>query len=194
MPGLKDPELAYPILIKTVLPVGASGLVLSGLMAAVMSNADSMLLAPATVVAKNIVKDIFAPGMSDRGLLTTSQVLVLVLGLTAIAAGIARADVLYWLVLAFDVLFAALFVPLTLGLWWRRYNWAGAAAGIIVGAVARIALEYAFNAGLVSEWWIPSLASPLLSLIASVAATLVTPPPSEKELELMEKARDVLKG
>lgn len=55
-----------------------------------------------------------------------------------------------------------------------------------MGAVARIALEYAFNAGLVSEWWIPSLASPLLSLIASVAATLVTPPPSEKELELME--------
>ncbi|RLG84281.1 MAG: hypothetical protein DRO39_07655 [Thermoprotei archaeon] len=125
VPGLKDPELAYPILIKTVLPVGASGLVLSGLMAAVMSNADSMLLAPATVVAK----DIFAPQMSDRGLLTTSRVLVLILGLAAIAAGIARADVLYWPVLAFDVLFAALFVPLTLGLWWRRYNWAGQQRG-----------------------------------------------------------------
>ena len=51
-----------------------------------------------------------------------------------------------------------------------------------MGAVARIALEYAFNAGLVSEWWIPSLVSPLLSLIASVMVTLVTPPPSEKEL------------
>lgn len=170
LPNLGDAELAYPALIKEVLPAGVAGVVLSGLMAAVMSNADSMLLAPATVMAKNLGKDLLRPGMSDSSLLLLSRALVAVLGVFAIAAAVARADIIYWLVLAFDVLFASLFVPLALGIWWRSYTWAGAAAGIFAGAVARVLLEYALNAGLVSEWWIPSLAAPAISLIASLAA------------------------
>ncbi len=192
-PGLDDPELAYPMLIKGVLPVGIAGIVLAGLMAAVMSNADSMLLAPATVAAKNIIRDLFKPDMSDRGLLAVSRATVLAIGLAAIAAALARAEVLYWLILAFDVLFAALFVPLTLGLWWKRYNRAGATASIVVGALARIALEYALNAGWIKYWWIASLGAPLLSLIAGVAATLATSPPSEEELEAYYEARGIIK-
>lgn len=191
-PGLEDPELAYPMLIKGVLPAGVAGLVLAGLMAAVMSNADSMLLAPATVIAKNIIRDIVKPDMSDRGLLITSRLAVLVIGVAAIAAALARAEVLYWLILAFDVLFAALFVPLTLGLWWRRYNRAGATSSIIFGAIARITLEYLLNRGVIGQWWIASLGAPAISLIAGVIATLVTSPPTEEELKAYYKARGLV--
>ncbi len=170
LPGLGDAELAYPALIKEVLPAGIAGIVLSGLMAAVMSNADSMLLAPATVLAKNLGKDVLRPGMSDSTLLFLTRSLVVVLGIGAIAAAVARADIIYWLTLAFDILFASLFVPLALGIWWRGYTWVGAAAGIFAGAAARVLLEYALNAGIVSEWWIPSLAAPAISLLASLLA------------------------
>jgi SSS family solute:Na+ symporter len=193
-PGLDDPELAYPMLIKGVLPAGVAGIVLAGLMAAVMSNADSMLLAPATVAAKNIIKDIVKPDMSDRSLLVVSRATVLAIGLAAIAAALARAEVLYWLILAFDVLFAALFVPLTLGLWWKRYNRAGAAASIILGALSRIILEYLLNKGVIGQWWIASLGAPLISLIAGVIATLSTHPPTERELEAYYKARGLIQA
>ena len=180
LPGLEDPELAYPMLIKTVLPVGLSGLVLAGLMAAVMSNADSMMLAPATVVAKNVIKDVVKPDMSDKGLLLASRALVAVIGGVAIAGGLMRANVLYWLILAFDVLFASLFVPLTLGLWWPRFNRAGALSSMLAGASSRVALEYLLAKGLIGPWWVASLGAPLIALAAGVLATLASPAPTKE--------------
>ncbi|MEM2307606.1 MAG: hypothetical protein QW266_01595 [Sulfolobales archaeon] len=179
-PGLDDPNLAYPVLIKYFLPVGLSGLVLSGLMAAVMSNADSMLLAPSIVLAKNIVRDLFKKDMSEEELFRVSRYAVIVLGVLAIVAGLARADVLYWLTLAFDVLFASLFIPLTLGLFWAGFNWQGATASIVVGSVSRLFLEWALNAELLAEWWIASLGAPLVSLVAGMAVFVITRSRSER--------------
>ncbi|MCS7098802.1 MAG: sodium:solute symporter family protein [Sulfolobales archaeon] len=172
-PDLPDPNLAYPTMVKYFLPVGISGLVLSGLMAAIMSNADSMLLAPSIVLAKNIIKDLIRRDMSEAELLKITRYAIVVLGVLAIGAGLARADVLYWLTLAFDVLFASLFVPLTLGLFWSRFNWQGAAASIVLGAASRIVLEWALIAGVIVEWWVASLGAPVVSLVAGLAATLL---------------------
>lgn len=173
-PGLPDPQLAYPAMIVYFLPVGIAGLTLSGLMAAVMSNADSMLLAPSIVLVRNVVKDLIKKEMSDEAQLKASRYAVMGLGILALLAGLARADVLYWLTLAFDVLFASLFIPLTLGLFWSRYNWQGAASAIVLGAISRLVLEWMLNTGMITEWWIASLGAPLISLVAGVATTLAT--------------------
>ncbi len=174
IPNLSNPQQAYPALISTVLPAGAAGLVLSGLMAAVMSNADSMLLAPATVVAKNIFVDLFKPNASDRELLLVSRIAVLAIGIAATLAALPKPDIIYWLVLAFDVLFASLFVPLTLGLYWRGITWQGAAASIIGGALTRLILEYLLNIGAIQQWWIASLGAPLVSFVLAVGVSLAT--------------------
>ena len=171
-PGLPDPNLAYPAMITTFLPTGLAGLTLAGLMAAVMSNADSMLLAPSIVLVRNVVGEALRRELSEAELLRGSRYAVIALGVLAIAAALARADVLYWLTLAFDVLFASLFVPLTLGLFWGRFGWRGATASIALGALSRIALEWALNAGVIAEWWVASLGAPAVSLVAGVAATL----------------------
>ncbi|MEM4061951.1 MAG: sodium:solute symporter family protein [Desulfurococcaceae archaeon] len=173
-PGLEDPQMAYPVFIKTFLPMGMAGLTLSGLMAAVMSNADSMLLAPSIVLAKNLFKDILWKNWSERELLRASKLLVLVLGVISTAIALTRAEILYWLTLAFDVLFASLFVPLTLGLFWAKTTWQAAGASIIAGAASRLVLEVLFTAGYIVEWWIPSLLAPTVSLVVAIAVTLVT--------------------
>ncbi|MEM2004555.1 MAG: sodium/solute symporter [Zestosphaera sp.] len=172
--GLPDPQLAYPAMIKHFLPAGLSGLTLAGLMAAVMSNADSMLLAPSTVFVKNVVKDLIKGDLGDADLLKMSRYAVVGLGVLALMAGLLRADVLYWLSLAFDVLFASLFIPLTLGLFWRRFNWQGAASAIIFGAASRLILEWMLNEGMIADWWVASLAAPLVSLIAGMTVALAT--------------------
>lgn len=173
-PELPDPNLAYPTMIALFLPTGAAGLVLAGLMAAVMSNADSMLLAPSIVLVKNVVKELLRRELSEEELFRGSRYAIIALGVLAIAAGLARADVLYWLTLAFDVLFASLFVPLTLGLFWSSFEWRGATASIVLGALSRLLLEWALSVGVVEEWWVASLGAPLVSLVAGVVVTLIS--------------------
>ena len=75
-----DPEIGLPLLIRDVLPVGATGLVPAAYFAAIMSTADSYLLA----TVGNLVDDIFgrfvAPSSSERSLLILSRVLILAVG------------------------------------------------------------------------------------------------------------------
>lgn len=173
-PQLPDPHLAYPAFIAYFLPTGIAGLTLAGLMAAVMSNADSMLLAPSIVLVRNVVGGLLKRELSDVELLRASRYAVIGLGVLALAAGLARADVLYWLTLAFDVLFASLFVPLTLGLFWSRFNWQGAASAIVLGTASRLILEWMLIAEMIVDWWVASLGAPLVSLVAGVVTALLT--------------------
>jgi len=92
-PNLNDPELALPMLVKTMLPAGISGLALAGLMAAVMSNADSMLLAPGTLIAKNIYRDIINPQASDEDVLKVSRISLLVIGIFALVLSTTRSGI-----------------------------------------------------------------------------------------------------
>ncbi|MEM4977255.1 MAG: hypothetical protein QXT64_08030, partial [Desulfurococcaceae archaeon] len=119
-------------------------------------------------------KDILWKNWSERELLRASKLLVLVLGAISTAIALTRAEILYWLTLAFDVLFASLFVPLTLGLFWAKTTWQAAGASIIAGATSRLVLEVLFTAGYIVEWWIPSLLAPTVSLVVAIAVTLVT--------------------
>jgi len=79
-PGLPDPNLAYPAMITTFLPTGLAGLTLAGLMAAVMSNADSMLLAPSIVLVRNVVGEALRRELSEAELLRGSRYAVIALG------------------------------------------------------------------------------------------------------------------
>ncbi|MEM1828169.1 MAG: sodium/solute symporter [Desulfurococcaceae archaeon] len=173
-PGLEDPQMAYPAMIKTFLPTGIAGLTLAGLMAAVMSNADSMLLAPSTVLAKNLLKDLIWRNWGDEQLLKASKISVLVLGAISTLVAMTKADVLYWLTLAFDVLFASLFIPLTLGLFWAKMTWQSAGVSILTGAFSRIILEALFTIGYITEWWVPSLVAPMISLVTAIFTALLT--------------------
>jgi len=173
-PNLSDPELALPMLVKNMLPAGISGLALAGLMAAVMSNADSMLLAPGTLIAKNIYRDIINPQASDEDVLKVSRISLLVIGIFALVLSTTRSGIVEWLYLAWDVIFATAFFPLTLGLWWDKTTYKGAFAGVVGGGITRIILEALTLSGAISQWWIASLGAPLISLILTIAFSLTS--------------------
>jgi len=173
-PNLSDPELALPMLVKNMLPIGISGLALAGLMAAVMSNADSMLLAPGTLIAKNIYKDIINPKASDKEILKISRISLLAIGIFALILSTTRPGIVEWLYLAWDVIFATAFFPLTLGLWWSKTTYRGAFAGVVGGGISRIILEILTLYGIISQWWIASLGAPLISLILTITLSLTS--------------------
>jgi SSS family solute:Na+ symporter len=72
-PGLSNPDLVFPKLAFELLPVGLRGLVLTAVVAAIMSSLDSALNASASLVTYDFVKPM-RPGISDRQLLRIGRV------------------------------------------------------------------------------------------------------------------------
>ncbi len=73
-PNLERPDLAFPTLAFDVLPIGIRGVVLTALIAAIMSSLDSALNAAATLITLDFVR-VRWPHLSDRALVRTGRVL-----------------------------------------------------------------------------------------------------------------------
>jgi len=80
----------------------------------------------------------------------------------------------------FDVLLAGLFIPLTLGIYWKKMNGPGFIAGVLVGVFARVVLSgilegWSFETVMYPmQWYVYTLCAPLENLIAVVAVSLAT--------------------
>jgi len=75
-------DRAFPMLVKTLLPVGIKGLVAGGLMAALMSSLASVFNSCSTIFTMDIYKKI-RPDMSERSLLTIGKIataIIVILG------------------------------------------------------------------------------------------------------------------
>lgn len=88
---------------------------------------------------------------------------------------------------------SGLFVPLVLGVWWKRANAAGAVAGMICGFVAGAGyLVYVQNGG-TPLWGLDGLRFGIIgmpvSLIAMVVVSLMTPAPSEEIQKMVDETR-----
>ena len=139
LPELADPDLVMMELALKYLPEIALVLFMGALISALLSSADSALLAPASVIGWDVLR-FFKPASSDRSTLKLTRAAVLVLGLAALILALQKTSVYDLIVDSWSILLATLFVPLTAGIWWSRSNGPGALAAIIAGFVAWQAL------------------------------------------------------
>ena len=98
-----------------------------------------MSLSTSSVMAHNVlgIRDDGSPGSSKRLLHVSRMMAVLITGLGVIfALRVPQTGTL--LVLAFDIGFAALLVPLVAGLFWKNANSVGALGCIVVGTGSRL--------------------------------------------------------
>jgi SSS family solute:Na+ symporter len=77
LPNLARPDLAYPSLLKEVLPPGLAAFAASGLLAAIMSTGDSYLLAPATLVANDFYR-IIKPEATPKESLVVARIFTII--------------------------------------------------------------------------------------------------------------------
>ncbi len=124
-----------------------AGILLSAILAAAMSTADSQLLASASAFASDLYKPLCRKNASDREMLWAGRIIVLVIAAVAyfIAANPACKGLMSLVSCAWGA-FGAAFGPVVLAaLFWKRLTYQGALAGIIAGFVADI-LWYIFLA------------------------------------------------
>jgi len=167
LPDLADPDLVMMALALKYLPEIALVLFMGALVSALLSSADSALLAPASVVGWDLLR-FFRPDASERTSLRISRLAIVIFGLASLFMALYKTTIYELMVDSWSVLLASLFVPLTAGLWWRRSNGPGAVAAIAVGLIAWQVLLFAT----------PDLPADLLAVpfaaVALVAVSLAT--------------------
>ena len=169
------------------------GLFLCGILAAIMSTADSQLLVSASSVAEDIVKGIIKKDAKEETIFRISKITVLVIAVLAYLIALNPNSSIMGLVSnAWAGLGAAFGPTVLLSLYWKRTNFQGAVAGIVSGALTVIVWDYlpiisGQTIGAVTGLY--SLAVGFaVSLICIVVVSLVTPAPTE---EMCEEFDDV---
>jgi len=137
-----DPETGLPMLLRTVLPVGLLGIMMAAYFSAILSTADSCLMAS----SGNVVTDIigrFVPFDSDNPkFVKISQVVTLIIGALALLLAGTMTNVLDLMLDSYSFMVSGLFVPVIGALFWKKSTPAGAMTAMLVGGFTTIGLRY----------------------------------------------------
>lgn len=189
--SINENSLVFIQIVRKIFPGVISGILLSAVLAASMSTADSQLLAASSAFSSDVYKPVIRKGKaSDKEMMWTGRIVVLGISVAAlIIASNPNAGSIMALVSNAWGIFGAAFGPaIMLSLFWKRFNFKGAVAGIITGAAVDI-LWYAF---LTSTGIYELLPGFVLGLIAAVVVTLCTNEPSKEVYELFDKAQNLM--
>ena len=169
MPGLESPETIIPALAIEHLHPLAIAIFVGAMLAAIMSSADSALLASASVLAKNVlplVKSDPSPKLS----LLVARCAIPVCGVFALVVAL-EMQVVFDLMINANILgLAAIIVPFIMGLWWKKANRTGALSSMAAG----------ISAWLITLYVAPELPADFIGLAASFITMLLVTPLTQK--------------
>ena len=145
--SIQDPEVfsiekadrAFPMLVKTLLPVGLKGLVAGGLMAALMSSLASVFNSCSTIFTIDIYKKL-NPKKSERDLLTTGKIattFIVILGIVwiPIMERIGGGVMYQYLQNVQSYIAPPVTAVFLLGIIWKRVNAQAAISTLIAGLI-----------------------------------------------------------
>ncbi|MFI4980192.1 MAG: sodium:solute symporter family protein [Nevskiales bacterium] len=138
----KDTQRILPRLVLEHAPLFAQVMFFGALLSAIKSCASATLLAPSVTFTENILKPMLGK-MTDRKLLLSMRIVTLVFTvLVTLYAINSKASIFNMVENAYQVTLVAAFVPLTLGLFWRRATNQGALAAIFCGVAVWLSLLF----------------------------------------------------
>ena len=137
----QDSQLILPTLILQYMPFYAQVIFFGALLSVIMSTASGTLLAPSVTFSENVLRG-FIPGMSDRSLLLSTRITVVVFTVLVTWYATSSGSSIHEMVEnAYRITLAGAFVPLAAGLFWKRANNLGATLAIVCGLSTWILLE-----------------------------------------------------
>ena len=194
---LATPEIAG-------LPYVISGLVAAGGLAAALSTADGLLLTIANALSHDLWFRIVDPTAPATRRVTVSKVLLLMVALGAAYVTAQKpGDILLLVASAFSIAASAFFPALVMGVFWKRANRWGAAAGMVAGLgltlyyvlVNQPGVRETFGIASPIQLWggIQPIAAGLFGVPVGfavlIAVSLLTPPPSRAALDMVDEVR-----
>lgn len=155
-PEAGNQEKIFMILVQGMFPTVIAGVLLSAVLAAIMSTADSQLLVASSAFSTDIYQTVFNKNASDKKLVNVSRITILVIAIIAFVLAINPESSVFEIVSHAWAGFGAAFGPIILcSLFWNNCNEKGALAGIISGGA--VALMWAYLPALIWGENIPAI-------------------------------------
>lgn len=173
-----------------------AGLFLCGILAAIMSTADSQLLVSASAIAEDILKGCLKKDADDDFVLKFSRASIIVVAIVAFFIAWNPNSSVMGLVSDAWAGLGSAFGPLVLlSLFWKRTNLPGAVAGLISGAVTVIVWDYIPMVGGATIGGATGLYSLAVgfpvALIFIVVVSLLTKAPSQEIIDEFDSVSEV---
>lgn len=171
-----------------IIPALIAGVILSGILAATMSTADSQLLAAASSISQNLVQDFGKKKLDTKTSLRIARITVIVISLIAVFIAQDPDSSIFTIVSFAWAGFGAAFGPVVLlALFWKRSNKQGAIAGMIAGGVMVFVWKYGIAAlgGVFAIYEL--LPAFVVAFLVNVIVSLLTKEPDQKIVQIFDE-------
>lgn len=173
---------------RKLFPTFIAGILMAAILAASMSTADSQLLVASSSFTSDIYKPIIRKNASEKEVLWMGRLVVLIVAVIAYFIASSKAEgaqAIMNLVENAWAGFGSAFGPtIILSLFWRKFTYKGAIAGVATGAIVDV-LWLAFMSSTGIYEIIPGFAA---GLAAAVTATLLDKEPNKEVEEIFDRA------
>ena len=188
---LANQELIFVVLTRKLFPAFIAGLLLAAIIAASMSTADSQLLVASSSFTSDIYKPIIRKKASEKEILWVGRLVVVIVAIVAYFIASSKGEgaaAIMSLVSNAWALFGSAFGPvILLSLFWKRFTYKGAIAGIVAGSVVDI-LWLVYLSGPTGIYEI--IPGAAVALVAAVVVTLIDKKPEDAVVAVFNAATD----
>ncbi len=203
---MADPELAYPMMINAVLPVGLKGLLVAAFMAAFMSTVDTHLCWGGSYMVNDIYKRFMHKKASDGHYLLVSRISIVLLLLLSAAAAWQMDSIAGAWIYIIEIVSGIAIILMLRWFWWRINAWSEITSMIsaLILANGFLWIKWIHNFGWISDalleqvsgWYQDDVAlirATVLLLVCTVISLIVTfatkPVDNNKLLSFYKKVR-----
>jgi SSS family solute:Na+ symporter/sodium/proline symporter len=158
-----------------VIPI-VGAVFLASVFAQVVSTGNNYLFSPATNVVHDVLRHVFFPNATDATLVRVSRLVVVLLGLLALAQSF-QESILAMAVYAYNVYGVGITPVVVAAFFWKRATTAGGISSIAAGTAVAVIWKV-FSLDPLVPMIFPALGASLAGLIA---VSLLTPPPREEQ-------------
>ncbi|GAA0590902.1 sodium/proline symporter [Virgibacillus siamensis] len=134
-----DVEIILPTMILELMPPWIAGILLAGVLAAIITTADSQLMVVTSSVSEDIINKSMGINLTEKQLIWVSRISVIFFGLIGMTIALVSESLLYLVVSwAWAGVGCTLSPAILMAFFWKRYSGAGVIATILAGLISTV--------------------------------------------------------
>ena len=166
-----DPETGLPLLLRTVLPSGLLGLMMAAYFSAIMSTADSCLMAASGNIVTDIIERFF--NISHSRALRFSQLVTLGLGIASVVLASVMTNVLDLMLLSYSFMVSGLMVPVLGAIFLKNPSPRAAMTAMLGGGTITLSLEALLKYNVIEKSQLYGLDANLYGLVFAAISFMI---------------------
>ena len=180
--------LVFINMVRDLFPAFLGGILLSAILAASMSTADSQLLASSSAFASDVYKKVIRKDAKDKEMLLVGRLVVVFISIVALIIALApgTGGIMDLVGDAWGAFGAAFGPAILLALHWKRFNYPGAVAGISTGFLVDVLWRIFLSKRTNLYEIIPGF---ICGMIVAIVVTLNTKEPSKEVADMFDRAK-----